>query len=177
MEKEKIISIAVGFLVLGLVIFLVPWTKQPPGQREGPIIERGGTKLQPTTRTPAPISAIVPESNSSASLNVAKPTVVVPASPGGSESLRRFSLKIQDDKFSPDTVIVNKGDVIQLSITAVDKKYDFTQPDFGFKKSISRGQTQEIGFQASAVGKFIFFCGACGGPDKGPVGYIIIVAK
>ena len=139
--------------------------------------ENGEIQAQPGTRAPAPIDVKVPGSNSLAPPNVAKPTTVVPASPGGSESLRRFSLKIQDDKFSPDTVIVNKGDVIQLSITALDKNYDFTQPDFGFKKSISKGQTQEIGFQASAVGKFTFFCSACGGPDKGPVGYIIIAAK
>ena len=176
MEKGKIISIVVGVLVLGLVI-LVPWAKRFPGLFQKPTLENGGTESQPGTRTRAPLNAMVPDSNSLVPSNVAKPTTVAPASPGGSESLRRFSLKIQDDKFSPDTVIVNKGDVIQLSITALDKNYDFTQPDFGFKKSISKGQTQEIGFQASATGKFTFFCNACGGPDKGPIGYIIIVAK
>lgn len=177
MEKGKIISIVVGVLVLGLLIFLVLSAKQPPGTREEPLQPNGGAPPQSKTMAPAPKDVRVPELNSSAPSNVAKPTTVAPASPGGSESIRKFDIKIQEDKFSPDTVIVNKGDIIQLSITALDKNYDFTQPDFGFKKSIPRGQTQEIGFQASAVGKFTFFCSACGGPDKGPVGYIIIVAK
>lgn len=169
MEKGKIISIAIGVLVLGLVIFLVLSSRQPPGTREETLAPNGGAPTQSKT--------IVPELNSLAPSNVAKPTLVAPASPGAPESLRKFSLKIENNKFSPDTVIVNKGDVIQLSIIALDKNYDFTQPDFGFKKSIPKGQTQEIGFQASAVGKFTFFCSACGGPDKGPIGYIIIVAK
>ena len=177
MEKGKIISIIVGVLVLGLVIFLVSWTKKPPGSLQGPATGSGGTEVQPGTSAPAPIGVKVPEPNSSAPLNVAKPNLVAPASPGSSSNLRLFNLEIKGDKFTPDTIIVNKGDIVSLTITAVDKNYDFTQPDFGFKKSISKGQTQEIGFQASAVGKFTFFCSACGGPDKGPVGYIIIVAK
>lgn len=177
MEKGKIISIVVGVLVLGLVIFLVPWAKQPPGSLQEPLPESEGTQTQSKTRAGAPIDAKVPELNSLAPSNVAKPNLVAPASPGASESIRKFSLKIENDKFSPDTVSVYKGDIIQLSITAVDKNYDFTQPDFGFNKSIPKGQTIDGGFQASAAGKFTFFCSACGGPDKGPVGYIIIVAK
>jgi len=177
MERKQLTSIVIGVLALGLVIFLVPSAKRLPGTREESLLQGGGTQAEPGTRALVPIDAQVPGPNSLTPSNVAKPTTVVPASPGGSESLRRFSLEIQGDKFSPDTVIINKGDVVELSITALDKNYDFTQPDFGFKKSISRGQTQEIGFQASAVGKFTFFCSACGGPDKGPVGYVIIVEK
>lgn len=175
MEKGKIISIVIGVVVLGLIIFLAPWAKRPPGPLQGP--ESGGTQAQPITRARAPIDAKVPESNSSAPSNVAKPNLVTPASPGSSSNFRLFNLKIEGDKFTPDTIIVNKGDVVSLTITAVDKSYDFTQPDYGLKRLMTKGQTGVVEFGAGTAGKFTFFCSSCGGPDKGPVGYIIIVAK
>ncbi len=121
-----------------------------------------------------PKGVTVPDENSSVPSNVAKPDSVLPAAPGSDSSYRNLSIKIQSDKFSPDTIIVNQNDVVVLNILAVDKNYDFTQPDYGFKFNISKGDTKPLNFQASASGKFTFFCSSCGGPQKGPVGYIIV---
>ena len=158
MEKGKIISIIVGVLVLGLVIFLVPWVKRPPGSREETREPSGGAPVQSKTMAQAPEDVKVPGSNSLVPSNVAKPSLVAPASPGSSSNLRLFNLKIEGDKFTPDTIIVNKGDVVSLTITAVDKNYDFTQPNLGYKKPIPKGQTGGLQFGATSVGKFTFFC-------------------
>ena len=69
----------------------------------------------------------------------------------------------------------NRGETVNLSVTAVDANYSFTQPDYGFNDMIAKGKTQTIQFQAMASGNFSFYCSSCGGPLKGPVGHIIIV--
>lgn len=150
----------------------MPWAKNKSGSQVNV-----GTPAGSNTMAPAPIGLTVPGPDSLAAVNVAKPNLVTPASPGSPSNFRRFNLEIKGDKFIPDTVIVNKGDVVDLALTAVDKSYDFTQPDFGLKRSIPKGQTGGLQFGATSAGKFTFFCSACGGPDKGPVGYIIIIER
>ena len=86
-------------------------------------------------------------------------------------------MKAENNSFIPDTVVVNKGDVVHIDLTAVDKDYAFTQPDYGFDSPIAKGKTRAIEFQAVAGGKITFFCKICGGPEKGPVGYLIVKDK
>ena len=74
-------------------------------------------------------------------------------------------------------MVVKQGDTVNLELTAVDANYGFTQPDYGFNAAIPDGKTQTIQFQALNVGNFTFYCASCGGPSKGPVGHIIVVAK
>lgn len=175
MDKKQLISIVIGVLILGFAVFIVFSTKRPPG---GAVVPGGQTETGVSkTMAPAPIDVKVPEPNSSVPANVAKPSVVTPASPGSPANFRHFNLRIEGNKFIPDTVIVNKGDVVDLAISAVDKNYDFNQPDFGLRKSIPKGQTGGLQFGAISAGKFTFFCSVCGGPDKGPVGYIIIIER
>ena len=108
--------------------------------------------------------------------NVAAPSIVAAANASGS-AFRSFEIKVEGGHFTPDTVIVRQGDTVHIDVTGVDRAYDFTQPDYGFKTLLLKGQSKQIEFNASASGKFKFYCAACGGPDKGPVGYIIISPK
>lgn len=111
--------------------------------------------------------------------NIAKPKNVTPASPVSDASLRDFEVIVaENNKFSPEIITAYKGDIINFYIKAVDKDYDWTQPDYGFSNfKINKGETKKIQFQASAEGKFMFYCESCGGPDKGPIGYIIVKSK
>ena len=102
---------------------------------------------------------------------------MAPASPTGSAKLRIFSLSIDSNKFSQNIIAVNLGDTVHINITAVDGSYDFYQPDYGLKAILVRGQTKPAEFQATAAGRFTFYCQSCGGPDKGPVGYLEVAAQ
>ena len=91
--------------------------------------------------------------------------------------LNCFSVSVSGNKFSPDTIIVKVGDRARINFTAVDKDYDFTQPDYGFSVPLPKSQKKIVEFQASAEGKFTFYCKSCGGLSKGPVGYLVVVSK
>jgi heme/copper-type cytochrome/quinol oxidase subunit 2 len=111
------------------------------------------------------------------SQDIAVPEVQASAHPTGSGSYRQFALNMDGDAFTPNTVAVHKGDIVDLEVTATDKNYDFTQPDYGFNTiAIAQGATQKVQFQAVNTGKFTFYCSSCGGPAKGPVGYMIVTA-
>ena len=130
------------------------------------------------TREAVPANTVVPEAGSvNVPENVAAPRAVSPVRAGVAANNRVFEIKAEGDKFSPDTIIAKVGDEIKINITAVDKDYAFTQPDYGFNVVILKGQTKLIPFMGSAIGKFTFYCASCGGPEKGPVGYVIVMPK
>jgi heme/copper-type cytochrome/quinol oxidase subunit 2 len=138
----------------------------------------GALTATSSTRTAVPADATVPDKGASSTpANVAVPVVQGVGDPAGNVEYRSFNITIQGGAYSPDTVIVNQGDTVNLDLTAVDATYGFDQPDYGFNTAIPKGKTQTIQFQALQSGNFIFYCASCGGPSKGPVGHIIVVAK
>src|SRR3989344_4179514 len=148
LDKKTKIGIVVGvvIVILVLVFNLTKKPAYPPG-----VTPPSGGGNQPTqstgpvTREPVPQNVAVPEMNSkNVPANVAKPDVVAPGNPTSNSSYRSFEIKAQDGKFTPDTVIANEEDTISILVTAVDKDYDFTQPDFGFKPIIKKGSTVKI---------------------------------
>ncbi|RJP43608.1 hypothetical protein C4587_02935 [Candidatus Parcubacteria bacterium] len=174
--ERKTITIIVVVLIVVFAVGVSVFTKRP---QEGPPAESGGESGPVSeTRAPAPENVTVPEKDSSnVPENVAVPGIVAPSAPTSDSSFRSFDIKVEGDKFVPDTVIVKKGDAIRLSITAVDGDYDFSQPDYGVKTSLPRGKAKLVGFSATAEGKYTFFCESCGGPEKGPIGYIVVVPE
>ena len=125
-----------------------------------------------------PSNVVVPTQNaSSVPAGVAAPSIVTSGSPSGSTSYRSFSINISGGAYTPNTVIVNQGDTVHISLTAVDGGYDFTQPNYGLSLAISKGQSKVVQFDADTAGKFTFYCASCGGPAKGPTGYIEVVVK
>lgn len=109
---------------------------------------------------------------------VAVPKNVSPASTVSDAKIRNFSeLKIENNKFTPQEFIVKQGDIFDVNVVAIDNDYDFTQQDYGFNLNIKKGETKRVQFQATASGKFTFYCKSCGGPEKGPIGYLTVVPK
>jgi nitrous oxide reductase len=110
--------------------------------------------------------------------NVAKPQNVVQANPKTDASIRTFEgLLIENNEFKPLEFRVKQGDIFDVFVKALDKDYDITQPDYGIVLNIKKGEEKRLQFQATASGKFMFYCSLCGGPDKGPKGYLIVVPK
>ncbi|RJQ29942.1 hypothetical protein C4571_00240 [Candidatus Parcubacteria bacterium] len=174
MERSKIFAIVVAVVVIVVVVGFSVFIKRAPA----PAPENGAESPASATRAPAPEDIRVPEKDSTdVPENVAVPEIVAPSAPTSQSSFRSFDIKVERGKFVPDTVVVRKGDSIQLSITAVDGDYDFVQPDYGVRTALPEGVAKRIGFTAATDGKFTFFCESCGGPDRGPVGYIVVSQK
>ncbi len=177
---KKIAIAAAAVVLLGVIVLVVvsnnKKTSTGVNAPSGPGIPGAGTPGGSATRADITTPIAVPDrGNSSTAANVAVPVIQSPASPGGDSSYRSFTLAISASGFSPNTVIAKQGDVIDLNITSSDGTYDFTQPDYGFHVTLTKGQSKKIQFQATATGKFTFYCSSCGGPSKGPTGYIDVV--
>jgi heme/copper-type cytochrome/quinol oxidase subunit 2 len=129
--------------------------------------------------TAVPANTVVPNKGATTTpSNVAVPAVQSPGNPSGSVSYRSFNINIENGTYSPSTVIVKQGDIVNLRLTAVDANYGFTLPgSYGFNLQIPQGKTQTVQLQASQTGDFLFYCASCGGPSKGPTGHLIVTAN
>lgn len=171
-ERDKIFLVAFGVVVL-VVILVFAFRHKDSDLKKNP----DGTFI---TREILKDHYDVPEKNSTGvSENIAKPESVLSAGSENEKKVRIFNIQIENDRFSPETVIVNDWDSMIIYITALDKDYDFTQPDLSINKPIPKGQTAIIrnGFGETKGAKLIFYCTSCGGPTKGPTGEIIVVPK
>ncbi len=181
LDGKKVAGIAIAVAAVILIIVLVSLSRQNSSSSGTSPEQASGNSPEPqkfATREAPPTDIVVPDKNSeNLQENIAKPAVVASANSTNDSSYRSFDIKISNDAFTPDTVIVNQGDTANINVTAVDKNYDFNQPDYGFNVMIKKGETKKIQFGATAAGKFIFYCVSCGGPEKGPQGYIIVASK
>lgn len=173
-SNARIIIIAV---VLALLLFVVGvlvgryTLLRPQG-------EPTDTTQQSQTVSEVPSDTKIPELGATdVAAGVAVPTNVTAAAPGVDAKFRGFTVNIEGDKFSPETIIVKQGDTTSIKFTSVDKAYDFTQPDYGLFTSIPKGVTKLVEFGGVNPGKYTYYCKSCGGPEKGPVGYIVVVPK
>ncbi len=166
--KRLILGAAVAVVVVAAgVIYFRTWRSGNNGNAS-PVSES-------QTRQEVPDNVTVPGKDAeNVPANIAVPDVVGPAGENTEASFRGFEISVGGGKFSPDTVAVNKGDTVHIKFTAGESGYDFTQPDYGLKLSLPKGEAKIVEFGATATGKFTFYCTACGGPDKGPLGYIIV---
>jgi len=171
MDKNKI-SIGVGVAVILLVIAGVVIQRSGPG---GVQSNTGEVEAKLITRTAVPLGVSIPEANAEKGGDVAVPELVAAAGPATAAKLRKFSLRIEGDKFIPDTVVVGKRDSLIFVLSAIDKDYSFDVPDYGIHAVVKKGTESAVRFNASASDKFIFYCEQCGGPERGPVGSLIVV--
>ena len=184
MSNRKVISIVVVAVVLAFLIGAAILVKNRSGSGENNSGSNGGTAPETEGRVvtretlPGNIVVGVPDKDTkNVPENVAIPETVAPGNSAGTTDYRSFDIKAENDKFIRDTINVYQGDTININITAVDKDYDFTQPDYGFAVSISKGTTKRIQFGASAGGRFLFYCESCGGPKSGPQGQIVVASR
>lgn len=177
-----VVVIAVGAALLSGNLALPKGTSAPGGSggAGGAGANAGGaaSSTAPVTRTAVPANVAVPGAGAtSTAANIAVPTIVSPANPTNSASFRSFNIQIANGAFSPDQIIVYVGDTVSVSFTAVDQAYDWTLPDYGMQVSIPKGTTRQVQLSPHAVGKFLFYCTSCGGPEKGPTGYLVVAPK
>lgn len=178
--KKRIIVIAIAVVVVAAVIFAFIAVRRREGS---PSVANGNPQsaaVAPvsSTHSPMPENVVVPEAGAqNVSPGVAVPQVESAASASSNAKYRSYNIIVQNGEFMPSTIAVNQGDEVNLQIGAVGGNYDFTQPDYGIRISLPNGKSEHFEFGATAPGKFAFYCSLCGGPAKGPVGYLIVAGK
>ena len=99
---------------------------------------------------------------------VETPTVMV-------SNVKSFSITAKNWDFVPNTITVNKGDKVKLSLTSVDVEHGFKLPDFGVKVDLAPGKTEVVEFVADKVGTFSFSCSVfCGSGHREMKGTLIV---
>lgn len=138
----------------------VPATTTNPGSTRQPLTQNIATPAAGDTAAP---------------VNVAVPTNVANLGSGsgtGSMSLRHFIISGLGGQYSPNTIVVNNGDVVDLTLKAVDGAYGIYFPDFGISLTASKGEIAHAQFQTSGVGQYTFYCkDVCSG---NPTGTLIV---
>jgi len=183
--KSRLITVAeIGALIAVLAIgLLIGWSlarRAPASDLNG---AAGGNNLGPgevatsTTLGEVPSDVRIPEAGDEQSGDVAVPSIVAEAAPNVEAKLRGFEVKVEGGTFKPGTVAVRQGDTTRIRFTAIDRDYDFTQPDLGLSAKLLQGKEQVIEVAPQTTGRFTFYCESCGGPDQGPVGYLIVAAR
>lgn len=170
LTAAEVAGLVVVVVIVGVIVNRIVASRLERGDVRAP----GSTTTVSGTVSDVPADIRVPEAGEEPTGDVAVPNAVVDAAPGVEAKARSYAIAVERDAFSPATVIVRAGDTTSIRFTAKDKDYDFVQPDLGLSAKLLKGKEQLIQVSPSEPGRFTFFCKACGGPDRGPVGYLIV---
>ena len=191
-KKKTILSLGLVLIaVLIAVIILQLQERDAPLNTEtkinNPFLPSGQENLTPQdwqateVRKPVPVGTVVPEIDTEmpAGLKdkIAVPEATAPVNPtsGSDAQIRTYTVRAEANKFIPEKIIVNQGDIVHIDFTAVDKDYDFVLGGYNMKQNVKAGGTASLEFQALKDGDFIYYCNTCGGLEAGPQGHIIVV--
>lgn len=177
MNKKYIVYGAIA-LVVAVVVLVIIFSggKKEPGVTPGAGTVTTGGQRNSDTYKPVSANTQIPDANSKVADGIAKPTTVK-AVGANDLSARNFNVVLDKDTVAPQKVIVKLLDIVTINFSAVDKSYDLTQPDNGLTWTVPKGGSKSLQFQGSTPGQFTFYCVSCGGPQKGPVGYFVVVPK
>ncbi|MAF80346.1 hypothetical protein CL629_04710 [bacterium] len=103
-----------------------------------------------------------------------KPKKESPANEKMGISFGLYEIKVDKNGFTPNSIAVNKGDIIDLKIQAVDDDYDFVILYYGAYILIEKGTTGTLSFGATDTGTIMFTCrDLC--PNEGKKGEFIVI--
>jgi len=88
--------------------------------------------------------------------------------------IRTFEITAKNGQLSSEKITADQYDIVRISFSAADKKYDLALPSLGLKTQANKGETKLIEFQAVSSGSFEFLCGSCG---KNAKGILLVAAK
>ena len=88
-----------------------------------------------------------------------------------SNETKEFDLIAKKWSFEPNTITVNQGDTVKLTIKSLDVDHGFFLREFNVNQPLEPGQTTTVEFLADKTGTFTFscnvFCGQGHGTMKG----------
>ena len=88
---------------------------------------------------------------------------------------KSFTITATQWAFSPDTIRVNEGDLVRLTVKSLDVTHGFMIGDYDINKVLNPNETVVIEFTASKKGTFSFRCSVqCGGGHPDMKGQLIV---
>ena len=99
-----------------------------------------------------------------------------PAGPLPADSeVKQFNVVAKNWEFEPDTITVNKGDTVRMSVESIDARHGIVIPAFRINEVLEPGSTVEIEFVADRAGTFDFSCSVpCGSGHKSMKGQLVV---
>lgn len=168
-KREMGILVVLGIFVAALIVFGVITRKD-----RDRLINNLENELSETPVAEAPLPPEEVDFVPSVPENIIETTPVVeaPAAPGSTAKFGGYEIEIRNTGFIPPQLVVKKGDVVQIKVTASDGKYDFVIPYLEMSLVINQGETRPMTFRADSVGTFVFECKdfcPSGGPLRGAI--------
>ncbi len=83
---------------------------------------------------------------------------ISPAAP-----VKEFNLEAYQFSYSPETIVVNKGDVVKIHAISRDVPHGFFIKEYGINEKVEKGKVKDIEFVADEAGEFEIICSVyCG---------------
>lgn len=96
----------------------------------------------------------------------------------GTSKIKDIKLEAYQYGFSPDPVVVKKGDIVRLKVTSRDVTHGMHIKEYGINLSVKKGEVKEIEFLADKAGKFDIICSVyCGRGHSEMKGRLIVEEK
>jgi len=103
--------------------------------------------------------------------------VSVPAQsqPQTQSQTKEFTIIVKKWEFSPEEIIVNKGDTVKLHIESIDVMHGFGLLAFGINEDLEPGKIIDVEFIVDKTGTFTFTCTVfCGSGHRDMKGQLIV---
>ena len=89
--------------------------------------------------------------------------------------VKEITVEASNWQFSPDTITVNKGDTVKITLVNKDVSHGIAIPAFGFDLKAGAGETATGQFTADQAGTFPFHCSVfCGDGHREMTGTLIV---
>ncbi|MFA5780281.1 MAG: cupredoxin domain-containing protein [Elusimicrobiota bacterium] len=89
--------------------------------------------------------------------------------------IKEIKLETFQFGFSPDPVVVKKGDIVKLEITSRDVSHGVYIKEYGIKIPVKKGEIKKVEFLAAQEGKFDILCSVfCGSGHSKMKGRLVV---
>lgn len=155
MFKKNWILLGALIIIIVFVGFFYFSDYQSQPQEQALLIDETAPEIQPPiTVTPTPESPI-PETSA--------------------PELKEFTIIAKQFEFIPETITVNQGDQVKLTVTSIDVTHGFLISEYGINERLEPGKTITVEFIADKKGEFSMVCNiVCGSGHRSMRGKLIV---
>ncbi|MGC9603105.1 MAG: cupredoxin domain-containing protein [Minisyncoccia bacterium] len=119
----------------------------------------GNQENTPAVGVPPMGPKFSPTISTSTTTSTAPEKILTDKLTGHKESLAVYNIAAENWAYTPDRLVIKKGEQVNVNFTAVDRDYDFAiAAPIGAYVSVKKGETATIGFGADVVGTYEMRC-------------------
>ncbi len=132
----------------------------------GVILGKGVNFVTPLLQQPGPTGIMIqPEEKVSDALK----------QPGILGELKSFEVEGSNFKFTPNAIVVNEGDTVQISFNNVQGIHNFVIEGINVQtKTIQAGESEQVTFTAPKKGTYVFYCSVGNHRAMGMEGTLVV---